>query len=650
MCGFAGIVDPTAGPRREDLEALGSKLVQGVVHRGPDDSGLWVDEQNGVVLAHQRLAIIDLSQHGAQPMRSDDGRFVLAYNGEIYNYRELRPCLESHYPFRSQTDTEVLLAGISVWGLDKTLDRLNGMFAFALWDRLEQTVTLVRDRVGEKPLYYGRFGPALVFGSELSALRAHPNFRSELDHEALALYLRFQYIPQPYSIYRHVKKLPSGSKLVIPAARPESAALHTYWSVSDVARRGMREPWPHGADAAVEHFGQLLSDSVKRRLHADVPVGAFLSGGIDSTTVVAMAQQHSASAVRTFTMGFDDPSYDEAAQAARIARCLGTEHTELYVSPADAASAIPRLPKVFDEPFADTSQLPTLLVAELARREVKVALSGDGGDEVFGGYNRYRWAHSFARPVWRVPSPLRRGAGAIVRSASWERVESVFGTLNPVLPGVLRQRNPGDKVQKVADSLEAVSAPDLWLRLMSHWGDPSLLLSVPAPEPRLDQLTPPDGLGGPVAQMMYLDSVLYLPDNNLMKVDRATMSVGLEARVPLLDHRLVEQAWTLPVDVLLHGGQLKSVLRRILSPLVPDELMAGPKSGFGVPIGAWLRGPLRPWADGLLDPDRLRRHGLLRFDPIQRAWSEHLAGRRNWQHRLWTVLMFQAWFEEHCDG
>jgi asparagine synthase (glutamine-hydrolysing) len=612
-------------------------MARAVEHRGPDAEGTWVDAAAGIALGSRRLSIIDLSDAGAQPMTSTSGRYVLAYNGEIYNAPQLAPTLESAgRRFRGHSDTEVLVEAIDEWGVERALERANGMFAFACWDTQRRRLHLARDRMGEKPLYYGWMGQQLLFGSELKALRAHSSFDSEIDRDALALFLRVNCVPAPWSIFRDVKKLPPATVLTIdPEAQPDAAAPEPYWSLPD-AGSGRRL----SDEDAVDRLDELLRDATRCRMRSDVPLGAFLSGGIDSSTVVAMMQSQSAEPVRTFTIGNSVATFDEAERASAVANHLGTHHTELRVTPDDALRVIPRLPDVYDEPFADSSQIPTLLVSEIARRSVTVSLSGDGGDELFGGYDRYRWVPRVARTLESVPAGIRRaGAGAVLAVPP-----RVWDTAARAVPVALRPRLPGAKLTKLA-TIMRLDAPDaMFRRVISHWEQPDAIV-IGANEPAIPQMAPwPPGTDA-AARMMAIDAVTYLPDDILVKLDRATMSVSLEGRVPLLDHRLVELAATLPPDAKIRNGTSKWVLRRVLRRYVPDELFERPKTGFGVPIGDWLRGPLRDWAESLLAEDRLRAEGYLRPEPIRACWHEHLARRRDWEYHLWDVLMFEAWLE-----
>jgi asparagine synthase (glutamine-hydrolysing) len=616
-------------------------------HRGPDDAGTWVDAAGGIALGHRRLAIIDLSANGHQPMVSPSGRFVLAYNGELYNFRAMRGelnTLGAH--FRGHSDTEVLLTALDHWGLGATLPRLNGMFAFSLWDKVTHHLHLVRDRLGEKPLYFGWSGRTLLFGSELKALRAHPAFTAQVDRDALALYLRHNCVPAPYSIYGGVWKLPPATMVTIgDADRPGcTPRFRSYWSLRDVAETSLRSRQPAALPDLVDELEELLSDAVGLRMESDVPLGAFLSGGVDSSTIVALMQRQSSRPVRTFTVGFDDPAFDESPAAGAVARHLGTEHVELRVTPKETLNVVPRLPALYDEPFADSSQVPTVLISELTRQHVTVSLSGDGGDELFGGYNRYVWCPSIWNRVRGVPSPIRRGSAVALRSVSQRTWDSLFALARPALPDRWNVRVPGMKVHKLAEVLPSRDMLGMYRTLSSHWKDPArVVLGGTEPPSTLTDTGSWPRIEDPVSQMMYLDTVTYLPDDILVKVDRASMSVGLEARVPFLDHRVVEFAWTLPSQVKLQDGSGKWPLRQVLARHVPPALTERPKMGFGLPLGDWLRGPLRGWAEDLLSSDRLASDGFFDPSPIRKLWTQHLSGRGEWPFHLWDILMFQAW-------
>ncbi len=648
MCGISGYLDTSRQTVCADLEATITRMSNTLCHRGPDDRGIWIDEAAGVALGHRRLSIVDLSPEGHQPMQSACGRYVVIYNGEIYNFQALRQELEGFgHPFRGRSDTEVLLAAIRQWGLTAAIERCVGMFAFALWDRKERLLHLVRDRLGIKPLYYGWVGKTFVFGSELKALRAHPDFKREINRDALALYLRHNYIPAPHTIYSGIYKLPPGMTLTLNSteARADVSPV-AYWSARGVAERGVAEPLAGSADDAIAHLDALLRDAVKLRMVADVPLGAFLSGGIDSSTTVALMQAQSEQPVKTFTIGFHEAGYNEAEEAQAVARHLGTEHTELYVTPEEAMAVIPRLPTLYDEPFSDSSQIPTFLVSELARRHVTVCLSGDGGDELFGGYPRYDLGQNLWRKIGWMPAFGRQTFASALAAVPAEVLNAGFAWAAPILGKYGRAGKAGDKLHKLAELLAVDEPEGLYLNLLSHWKAPAgLVLDACEPATVLTDRSQWAALPDFKQRMMYLDTVTYLPDDILVKVDRASMGVSLEARVPLLDHRVVEFAWRLPLSLKIRHGQGKWLLRQVLYKYVPSALVERPKMGFGVPIGDWLRGPLRDWAEALLDARTLREQGLLRPEPIQTKWAEHLAGQSNWQYYLWDILMFQAWLE-----
>lgn len=645
MCGIAGFLAQAA---LQPFDELLKRMADKISHRGPDAVGYWHDDEQHIGFAHRRLSIVDLSAAGRQPMQAASGRYLIIFNGEIYNHGILRESLEQSFPalsWRGHSDTETLLAGIDCWGIQGTVERAIGMFAFALWDRQTCTLTLARDRLGEKPLYYGWQDGTFLFGSELKALRAHPAFLNQIDRGALSLFLRSSYIPAPYSIYQGISKLPPGCLLTVSLQRPEPE-LSRYWSGPDVARSGVTNGFAGSTGQAVDELEVLLKDAVRQQMMADVPLGAFLSGGVDSSTVVALMQAQSSRPVKTFTIGFHEKGYNEAEHAMLVAKHLGTDHTELYVSAEQAMAVIPRLPVLYDEPFADSSQIPTFLVSQLARQQVTVSLSGDAGDELFCGYNRYQLTHKLWRRLSRVPLPLRRLAARALTSVSpdaWTRGASAAGGW---LPRAARAAQLGDKVHKGAGVLASESADALYLGLVSHWHDPASVVINGREPPTLLSGNAPDLQGlDDVQRMMALDLLTYLPDDILAKVDRAAMGVSLETRVPFLDHRVVEMAWRLPLDMKLREGQSKWILRQVLYRHVPQALIERPKMGFGIPIDSWLRGPLRQWAEELLDESRLKTEGYFHPAEIRQKWREHLAGQRNWQHQLWNVLMFQAWLE-----
>jgi asparagine synthase (glutamine-hydrolysing) len=619
------------------------RMADALHHRGPDDSGVWVDDSAGLALGFRRLSIIDLSSLGHQPMVSRSGRTVIIYNGEVYNHRELRAELEAAgTEFRSESDTEVILEACEKWGVDATATRLIGMFAFAVWDRSDQTLTLVRDRLGIKPLYWGNLGGTIVFGSELKALRQHHQFSGEIDRTSIARFLRFNYVPAPYTIYKGIQKLRPAS--ILTFRRGAVPRERVFWSLQNVVRNGLVERRESlSENAAEERLDQLLRDAVKRRMVADVPLGAFLSGGIDSSAVVALMQAQSDRPVRTFTVGFSDRQYNEAVYAKDVAAHLGTDHTELYVEPSHALDVIPKLSLMYDEPFGDSSQIPTFLISELTRQHVTVALSGDGGDEVFAGYNRYLLASSLGRWL-SVPKSVRRAAARMIVSVSPGRWDSVVRHT----PGVSHRKRVGDKLHKLAGVMTADGSDMLYERLTTFWGDTTDLVVGAQALPELVEEEFATSIPDQIEREQYLDTITYLPDDILTKIDRASMAVSLEARVPLLDHRVIEFVWGLPTNYRIRDGKTKWLLRRVLSRYVPDDLVNRPKMGFGVPLDSWLRGPIRDWAEALLDEARLRQEGYLDPFPIRAKWKEHISGTRNWQYALWGVLMFQAWLErEH---
>ena len=624
--------------RAHELDGIASNMAYCLTHRGPDDQGVWIDGEVGVAFAHTRLAIIDLSLAGAQPMVSSCGRYVLSYNGEVYNATELREELIAvGRQFRGHSDTEVMVEGFAVWGVRQTVERLIGMFAFAVWDRADRKLTLVRDRLGIKPLYWGHAGRSVVFASELKALATLPGWQGEIDREALAAFLCYGYVPAPSSIYRGIKKLQPGTML--ECGEDGELKQTAYWSLAEVAERGQASRLEIEGQAAVEMLEGLLTDSVRRHMVADVPLGMFLSGGIDSSTVAALMQANSAQPIRSFTIGFREEAYDEAAHARDVAAHLGTEHTELYVTPAEAQAVIPKLPSIYDEPFADSSQIPTYLVSEMTRRHVTVALSGDGGDEVFAGYNRYGQGLALARTMRRLPRAMRMTFGSAIRFLppdAWDRVFSM-------VPERHRPSLPGDKMHKLADVLP-MDVEGFYQSLVTQGSDASGLvlgqgasLDYCARGPRRDEFA------DDMSWMQFTDTLTYLPDDILTKVDRASMAVALEVRVPLLDHRVVELSWRLPQRLKMRGNEGKWLLRQIAYKYLPKRLLKRPKMGFGVPLDQWLRGPLKNWAEDLLNPTSLRACGLLKPEPITERWIEHQTGDRNWHHFLWNVLMFEAW-------
>ena len=685
MCGFAGFLAADASgvdcraaiamTATGAMSELATRMAQAIVHRGPDDAGAWADAQAGIALGFRRLSIVELSAAGHQPMHSASARYVVTFNGEIYNHLELRAELPG-VAWRGHSDTETLLAAFEAWGVEETLKKSVGMFAIALWDTQTRTLHLARDRFGEKPLYYGWVGSgsnaAFVFGSELKALRAYPSFSNPVSREALALYMRFTYVPAPHSIYQNIFKLEPGCVLSFNAAVPPSAGglltpptqplrppatqgsltLQRWWSLADVVQAGVQNQFTDEAQALAA-LEQRLKDAVRLQSLADVPLGAFLSGGVDSSTIVALMQQQSSQAIKTFTVGFEESGFDESPHARAVAKHLGTDHSELFVTAAEAQGVIPQLPAMYDEPFADSSQIPTHLVCKAARQEVTVALSGDAGDELFGGYNRYFWGPRIWHRLAWLPYPARQALATVLRTvpvAGWDALSRPF---NAMLSGAQGVTRTGEKLHKLARSIDgAHGLDDLYRNLVSEWQDPAQVVMWDG-SPRktllslLDDPLPAQGVEQHQLRMMYRDSSTYLPDDILCKVDRAAMAISLETRVPFLDHRVAELAWQLPLHMKIRGNEGKWALRQVLYKYVPRELIDRPKAGFGIPIGQWLRGPLRDWAEGLLAESRLQTEGYFYAAPIRIKWAEHLSGQCDHTASLWTVLMFQTWLEEN---
>jgi asparagine synthase (glutamine-hydrolysing) len=660
MCGIVGFIQSSSGDLPGSLEPMMAMLY----HRGPDDGGAWIDGEARVALGHRRLSILDLSPEGRQPMVSASGRFVLTFNGEIYNFAELKQLLGDRHSFRGGSDTEVMLAAFEEWGIAGAVEKFVGMFAFGVWDRQERALTLVRDRMGEKPLYYGWNEGAFLFASELGAMEAHTGFRGTIDRRSVGFLMRHGYIPAPGSIFEGIYKLVPGGLLTVPhtdlRAKPPSfspspedtsARLRPvrYWSLRGVAIAGIERRERFDERAAGDELERRLEEAVRLQMVADVPLGAFLSGGIDSSLVVALMQRFSRRPVRTFSIGFHEHGYNEAPHAAAVARYLGTQHTELYVSAQAACDVIPRLASIYSEPFADSSQVPTYLVARLAREQVTVSLSGDGGDELFAGYGRYGVAEGLWRNLGRIPPSGRRLAGRCIGAvpARWWDVVSALGQL--VLPQRFHLRSAGSKASRLARMLDAPTKQALYLEMLSYVQQPTdfvLGLRAELGDPSRELIG--DAVSNFYEYMMLWDGLTYLPDDILVKVDRAGMAVSLESRMPLLDHRVVEHAWTFPLETKVQGGETKYPLRRILFKHVPRKILDRPKMGFGIPIDEWLRGPLRPWAEDLVSEAALVRTGLLDPTVVRGLWAGHISGRNPNGYLLWNILALQSWSSQRA--
>ena len=641
MCGIVGYWDN----RSQDATVI-EQMVARIQHRGPDDTGVWINKEKTLAFGHNRLSILDLSEAGHQPMVSPCGRYVLTYNGEIYNHLDLRIELEhegGHFEWRGHSDTETLLAALRHWGVKKALQRLNGMFAFALWDKTDRCIYLARDRMGEKPLYYGLSGDCFMFGSELKSLVAHPDWNGKIDRNAMTLYLRHSYVPAPLSIYQGIKKLPQGHFVVVQSAGSTISEPHCYWSPHQQDDEGLVTS-DISKTEYIDELDILLRKSVKSRMASDVPLGAFLSGGIDSSTVVALMQAQSSSPVKTFSIGFHEQGYNEAADAKKVAENLGTDHTDLYVSPEDAMAVIPQLPAIWDEPFSDSSQIPTYLVSQLASNHVTVSLTGDGGDELFCGYTRYTQGYQAWQKLQLLPRPLRRAMGQLAKVAPSLLPKVAIHQLS----NLLRTPHLSQRLTKFANVASADSTRAYYKTLVSHWENPSsIVIGGEEPPTTINSTKNLPSAANPIEMMMHMDTCTYLPDDILTKVDRASMSVSLEARVPFLDHRVVEFAYRTPLSLKYRNGKGKWLLREVLCRYLPRELFERPKMGFGVPIDRWLCGPLREWAEELLDEKRMQDEGYFNPLPIRKMWREHLGGKRLWHHHLWGVLMFQAWLERN---
>lgn len=641
MCGFSGFWDLRASRYDESYEQIALKMAETIRSRGPDDEGAWSDSAIGIAFGHRRLSILDLTLAGHQPMHAQSGRFTIAYNGEVYNAFELAKDLQTEgVQFKGHSDTEIILEAIEAWGLTNAVTKFVGMFSFCLWDRKESKLYLVRDRLGIKPLYWGVINNVVLFGSQPKSFTPHPKWKGEINPQALLSYFAHNYIPAPLSIYKGVEKQRPGTILEIG---PDGETNETsYWDFRKVAQEGHASPLEIDPQLAANQLEELLLDAIEKRMISDVPLGAFLSGGVDSSTVVALMQKVSRRPIKSFSIGFEEKAYNEAPHAKAVAQHLGTDHHELYVSPEDAQSVIPHLATWYDEPFADSSQIPTYLVSKMTRDHVTVALSGDGGDELFAGYTRY----TFAQSVWGMVSWIPSWGKVLGRAGISVLSPQHWTALSQVIPSKWRPQHFGDKLYKFQGVLQQTRLEDFYRTLIDLWvGEEPL---VPGAEPldlwALEKIYAPSSFSS-AEKLQYMDTLTYLSDDILTKVDRASMAVSLEARVPLLDHRVVEYAWRIPENLKLRDGQSKWLLRQVLYRSVPKELIERPKMGFGVPIGDWIKGPLRDWAESLLSKEALESQGL-NPTPILRRWQEHLAGTRNWQYALWSVLMFQSWVQE----
>ena len=654
MCGIAGFILNQPDKNKEELNSIINKMNNTIVHRGPDDAGIWCDENAGVSLGHRRLSIIDLSSAGHQPMISQNGRFIIVMNGEIYNHRDLSKEMNSlGYSFIGDSDTEVALACIQHWGVIKAMQKFVGMFAFGIWDRENRKLYLSRDRMGEKPLYYGRINSSFVFASELKALKAHPGWQGEINRDALSLLMKYTYIPSPYCIYVDINKLEPGTILEWSMeSRKDEPKIYSYWSADKIVLNAM-----HGRrkrinkKELINELDDLLHTTLKDQMIADVPLGAFLSGGIDSSAIVAIMQSESSRPVKTFSIGFHEDEYNEAVFAKQIAEHLGTDHTELYVTPEEAQSVIPKIPELYDEPFSDSSQIPTFLISELARKDVTVALSGDGGDELFGGYSRYLYGLDLWNKMSKIPEPARNYIGNIILKTSPDTINKFVKPLMFLVPKQYRFQQFGQKLQKLANAWNTTTRESIYRQFITLWPNANEIVinSDGIDNMVKHELTLKDINSFP-EWMMFTDMVTYLPDDILTKVDRASMAVSLEVRVPFLDHRIVEFIWNQAPDVKIVKNVSKWLLREVLYKYVPKKLIDRPKMGFGVPIDHWLRGPLREWAEDLISEERLKREGYLKPELVRARWEEHLSGNLSWHYHLWPVLMFQAWKERWINN
>jgi len=651
MCGINGFFyNKNVGDGQSAL----FEMNKAIHHRGPDEDSIWKDNQTNLLLGHCRLAIQDISSAGSQPMISTSGRYVIAFNGEIYNHLDLRKELNNQrliFDWRGHSDTETLLACFSAWGVHKTLEKLIGMFAIALWDREQQLLTLARDRLGEKPLYWGWQGENLYFTSELKALKANIFFKPEIDRNSITLLLRHNCIPAPYSIYKGIYKLKPGHYIQLSLSnlnKAQKAKPITYWSFNHIVESGLEAPFKGTSSQAIDTLEKTLLTSINDQMLSDVPLGAFLSGGIDSSTIVALMQAQSPNPIKTFTIGFDDEGYNEAKHAKAIAKYLGTDHTELYIQASDALDIIPKLPDIYSEPFSDSSQIPTFLVSKLASQHVKVALSGDGGDELFGGYNRYLMAQDIWKRSRKIPSPARKFISYLLFTVPPSKWDAVFNLISPALPPKLRIRTAGSKAHKLASVLGLSNNYEYYKTLTSHWQQPDqIVIGAHEPPTLISTYDAWPNTDSFEHAMMAIDAQTYMTDDILVKVDRAAMANSLETRVPFLDHRIVELAWKMPLEYKIRNGEGKWLLKQVLFRHVPYELIERPKMGFGIPLHDWLRTSLRDWAEDLLDENTLRAQGYFHPEPIRQMWVEHLSGKYNHQHHLWDILMFQAWLQNH---
>lgn len=646
MCGITGFYSKNLSTFNNSILKMNSALF----HRGPDFSGVWQDRSSGIVFGHQRLSVLDLSSAGNQPMISSSGRFIITYNGEIYNHLEIRKELKEinmNINWKSNSDTETFLEAIEYWGIDNALKKVVGMFAFALWDKKNCSLVLARDRMGEKPLYYGWQGKGLnkvfIFGSELKALKQHPEFQKTINRDAIALLLRHNYIPDPYSIYKNIYKLLPGQYLLLKNKDLKKNFLSkpvNYWSLTKIAIEGSKDLFKEDDSEIQNNFEKILKDTVKKKMISDAPVGAFLSGGIDSSTLVSLMQSENINRIKTFTIGFNDDDFNEAKHAKKIAKHLNTEHTELYFSPKTVMEIIPKLPIIHDEPFSDNSQIPSFLISQLAKKQIKVAISGDGGDELFCGYNRYSYVNNWSQRFNLIPFGLRKVFANKIKSISQDR----WNILLKFLPFLNQHAN---KI-KGSKALEANSLTDLYYILFSQWQNPTdVVLNSSEPgtfltlyKPNLNQLNNYE-------QMMVLDLISYLPNDILVKVDRTSMASSIETRVPLLDHKLIEYVWKIPHNLKFRNGQSKWILKQILKKYVPERLTERPKKGFGIPLHSWLRGPLRDWAENLLDEKKLLKEGYFDAKIVREKWDDFILNKKNWHQDLWNILMFQAWLDSN---